>query len=73
MVCHGNMLPGSEISSDSELDYWYISSFFGFFGCVIDSLLGATLEKQGILDNNGVNFISISVAVGLSLLFLPLF
>ncbi|MDG1544280.1 MAG: DUF92 domain-containing protein [archaeon] len=59
--------------SSFKVDYWYISSFFGFFGCVIDSLLGATLEKQGILDNNGVNFISISVAVVLSLLFLPLF
>jgi uncharacterized protein (TIGR00297 family) len=59
--------------SSFKVDYWYISSFFGFFGCVIDSLLGATLEKRGILDNNGVNFISISVAVILSLLFLPLF
>jgi uncharacterized membrane protein len=35
--------------------------------------LGATLEKRGILDNNGVNFFSITIAVVLSLLFLPLF
>jgi uncharacterized protein (TIGR00297 family) len=59
--------------SSFKIDYWYISSFFGFFGCIIDSLLGATLERRGILDNNGVNFVSISLAVMFSLLFLPLF
>lgn len=59
--------------SSFKIDYWYISSFFGFFGCIIDSLLGATLEKRGFLDNNGVNFFSISIAVMFSLLFLPLF
>jgi uncharacterized protein (TIGR00297 family) len=56
-----------------KVDFWYISSFFGFLGCIIDSLLGATLEKREILDNNGVNFISISMAAAFSLLFLPLF
>jgi len=53
-----------------EVDFLYISAFFGFFGSIIDSLLGATLENRGILGNNGVNFCSISGAVLFSLLFL---
>ena len=53
-----------------EVDFLYISAFFGFFGSIIDSLLGATLENRGILGNNGVNFCSISSAVLFSLLFL---
>ena len=53
-----------------EVDFLYVSAFFGFFGSIIDSLLGATLENRGILGNNGVNFCSISGAVLFSLLFL---
>ena len=53
-----------------EVDFLYISAFFGFFGSIVDSLLGATLENRGILGNNGVNFCSISSAVLFSLLFL---
>tara|TARA_B100000579_G_scaffold432200_1_gene448612 strand:- start:1304 stop:2068 length:765 start_codon:yes stop_codon:yes gene_type:complete len=58
--------------SSFEVDYLYISAFFGFFGSIIDSLLGATLESRGILGNNGVNFCSISGAVLLSLAFLSI-
>ena len=58
--------------SSFEVDYLYISAFFGFFGSIIDSLLGATLENRGILGNNGVNFCSISVTVLLSLAFLSI-
>lgn len=58
--------------SSFEVDYLYISAFFGFFGSIIDSLLGATLENRGILGNNGVNFCSISATVLLSLAFLSL-
>ena len=58
--------------SSFEVNYLYISAFFGFLGGVIDSLLGATLENRGILGNNGVNFLSISGAVLFSLLFLSL-
>ena len=53
-----------------HVDFLYISAFFGFFGSIIDSLLGATLENRGILGNNGVNFCSISGSVLFSLLFL---
>ena len=53
-----------------EINYLYISAFFGFFGSIIDSLLGATLENRGILGNSGVNFCSITLTVLLSLVLL---
>jgi uncharacterized protein (TIGR00297 family) len=34
----------------------------GTFGMIADSLLGATLERRGVLGNNGVNFISTGIA-----------
>ena len=55
-----------------EVEYLYISAFFGFFGSIIDSLLGATLENRGILGNNGVNFFSISSTVLFSLVYLAI-
>ena len=58
--------------SSFEVDYLYISAFFGFLGSIIDSLLGATLENRGILGNNGVNFCSISGTVLFSLAFLSI-
>ena len=30
----------------------------GFIGCNVDSIVGATLENRGIVDNNGTNFIA---------------
>jgi len=35
-----------------------IITAFGFIGCQIDSLLGATIEKRGLVGKHGVNFIS---------------
>ena len=55
-----------------DINYLYISAFFGFFGSIIDSLLGATLESRGVLGNGGVNFCSISLTVILSLAFLSI-
>ena len=57
-------------SASIELNYLFISVFFGFFGSVIDSFLGATLQNREILTNNGVNLASISISVLLSLAFL---
>jgi uncharacterized protein (TIGR00297 family) len=38
----------------------------GFAGTVADSLLGATMERKGLLENNGVNLISTAVAAVLA-------
>lgn len=35
---------------------WVVAS--GFAGTVVDSLLGATLERRGLLDNEGVNLLA---------------
>lgn len=44
---------------------------FGFLGCQIDSILGATLENRGKLSKGEVNFLSslISVVIAVPLLF----
>jgi len=39
----------------------------GVFGLFFDSLLGATLERAGWLNNDGVNFLSTASAAGLAL------
>tara|TARA_B100001113_G_C20919854_1_gene539603 strand:+ start:213 stop:446 length:234 start_codon:yes stop_codon:yes gene_type:complete len=59
--------------SSIELNYLFISVFFGFLGSVIDSFLGATLQNRGFLSNNGVNLSSISISVLLSLIILNIF
>jgi uncharacterized protein (TIGR00297 family) len=39
----------------------------GVLGSVVDSLLGATLERRGVIANNGVNFLSTVAAAGIAL------
>ncbi|HLH06087.1 MAG TPA: DUF92 domain-containing protein [Terriglobales bacterium] len=41
----------------------------GFLGTVFDSLLGATVQRRGLISNNGVNFASTVVAALLAILF----
>ncbi len=43
----------------------------GFLGTIFDSLFGATLERRGMIDNNGVNFTS-TIAAGIIALLLNL-
>jgi uncharacterized protein (TIGR00297 family) len=38
----------------------------GFFGTVVDSLLGAVFERRGLLDNDLVNLLSTAAAVGMA-------
>ena len=38
----------------------------GFFGTIIDSLLGAVFERRGLLDNDLVNLLSTAAAVGMA-------
>jgi|TARA_B100001094_G_scaffold218156_1_gene212249 uncharacterized protein (TIGR00297 family) len=59
-------------SSSIELNHLFISVFFGFFGSILDSFLGATMQNRGFLSNNGVNLASISISVLLSLFFLAI-
>lgn len=43
------------------IDLWkvlVITFFSGLFGCTIDSLLGATIERKGIFDNAKTNFVA---------------
>jgi len=45
----------------------YVSLFGGVAGMIADSYLGATLERRGMLGNDGVNFISTLIAAGVAL------
>ncbi|MGA3373871.1 MAG: DUF92 domain-containing protein [Terracidiphilus sp.] len=46
---------------------FWISCTSGVFGLFFDSLLGATLEQRGWLNNDGVNFLSTASAAALAL------
>lgn len=46
-----------------------IAGFVGFLGTIIDSLLGATLERAGWLNNDAVNFLSTLSAAAIALAF----
>ncbi|MGA9424753.1 MAG: DUF92 domain-containing protein, partial [Terracidiphilus sp.] len=45
----------------------------GVFGLFFDSLLGATLERRGWLNNDAVNFLSTASAAGFALVMLMYF
>ena len=45
-----------------------VSVMAALFGMIADSYLGATLEKRGLLNNNGVNFLGTLVAAAGALL-----
>jgi uncharacterized membrane protein len=49
-----------------------ISCAGGVFGLLFDSLLGATLEERGWLNNDAVNFLSTLSAAGFALVALAL-
>lgn len=53
------------ISNDFLLSV-LITTAGGFFGTNIDSLLGATLQKRGLLSNSGVNFAATFAGAGVS-------
>ena len=49
---------------------FWVSCAGGVFGLFFDSLLGATLERRGWLNNDAVNFLSTAGAVGFALVLL---
>lgn len=52
--------------SDNFILTVIITTAGGFFGTNIDSLLGATLQKRGVLSNSGVNFAATFAGAGIS-------
>jgi uncharacterized protein (TIGR00297 family) len=50
-----------------NLALFSISGIGGVFGLLFDSLLGATLERRGWLNNDAVNFLSTASAAGIAL------
>jgi uncharacterized protein (TIGR00297 family) len=47
--------------------YYWTAFSAAFFGTLVDSLLGATLERPGRLGNNGVNFCSTAFSAALAI------
>jgi uncharacterized protein (TIGR00297 family) len=52
--------------SDNLLLTVLITTAGGFFGTNVDSFLGATLQKRGVLSNSGVNFVATFMGAGIS-------
>ncbi len=52
--------------SDNLLLAVLITTVGGFFGTNMDSFLGATLQKRGLLSNSGVNFVATFAGAGIS-------
>jgi uncharacterized protein (TIGR00297 family) len=55
-----------------DLSMFWISCAGAVFGLFFDSLLGATLEQRGWLNNDAVNFLSTASAAGFALVVLAL-
>jgi len=54
------------------LEMFWIATAGGVFGLLFDSLLGATLERRGLINNDAVNFLSTASAAALALALLAL-
>lgn len=63
---------GTQALGGSWKMFW-ISAGSGVFGLFFDSLLGATLEERGFLNNDAVNFISTASAAATALVWLRIF
>ena len=65
------VLVGLTCALTTALDWhqFLICAGAGTFGMIADSLLGATLERRGVLGNNAVNFISTGIAALTGFLF----
>lgn len=53
-----------------DRNLFWLSSSGAVFGLIFDSLLGATLERRGWLNNDAVNFLSTASAAGFTLFLL---
>jgi uncharacterized protein (TIGR00297 family) len=66
-----------QITTQAQMPMTYYTLIFpisiGFLGCQIDSILGATLQRQGIITNDDVNFLSILLCILIALVIILLF
>ena len=61
---NNNLIPVTQLSQMPMTAFTLLLPLiFGFVGCQIDSVLGATLQRRKILTNDGVNFFSILITV----------
>lgn len=51
-------------------EFW-IPSIAGLMGMLADSVIGATLQRRGLINNDGVNLVSTVFAAALAFAFLP--
>jgi len=58
------MVAYAECGARRRLDPFNVSCAGAVFGLFFDSLLGATLEERGLLNNDAVNFLSTAGAAG---------
>ncbi|MEQ9440550.1 MAG: DUF92 domain-containing protein [Cyclobacteriaceae bacterium] len=66
----GSLVIALVYAAFQSLSPWvWIIAAAGIAGNVIDSILGATVQKGGILDNHGVNFVSTTLATGIAAVF----
>jgi len=68
LVCLAGQFDGlGAIALRGSFPLFWISGVSGVFGLLFDSLLGATLERRGWLNNDAVNFLSTASAAGFAL------
>jgi uncharacterized protein (TIGR00297 family) len=60
------------LALDGGLEMMAVALAGAVFGLFFDSLLGATLERRGLLNNDAVNFLSTATAAAFSLLVLAI-
>lgn len=67
-VCAAAIVAGiGAVALSGSITLFWICTFGGVFGLLFDSLLGATLERRGWLNNDAVNFWSTGSAAGFAL------
>jgi uncharacterized protein (TIGR00297 family) len=67
LIAAGIVAAAGTLALDGDLRMFCISSSGGVFGLAFDSLLGATLERRGWLNNDAVNFLSTGSAAAFAL------
>lgn len=72
MLAAGVVAGAGCVALHCEVGVLFVSWAGGVFGLFFDSLLGATLERAGWLNNDAVNFLSTASAVACTFALLPL-